>query len=74
MTTDEIETRWWQDQIFRDRADRFAKDYAARSGVTVELLREWGRFPEPCHCQAFMCVGWQMGHQWEDALFDERGR
>lgn len=53
------------------RASEFERRYAERSGVTVEQLHSWGRFPEPCHCQGHMCTGWQMGHQWEDAIIDD---
>jgi hypothetical protein len=56
------------------QANIFAAAYAERSGVTVEFLREWGRFPEPCHCHDDLCDGWAMGHQWEDAIVAEAMR
>ena len=41
---------------------RFAEDYARRSGTTVEWLREHGREVRPCDCGADDCLGWQMAH------------
>lgn len=43
-------------------ADEFAREYAARSGVTVDWLREHGREARPCDCGDEMCEGWQMAH------------
>lgn len=43
-------------------ADEFTEQYAARSGVTVEFLRESGREARPCECGKAMCDGWQMAH------------
>lgn len=40
-------------------AEEFEKQYAARSGITVEQLREMGRIVAPCHCGEDMCEGWQ---------------
>ena len=41
-------------------AEQFEKDYAERSGVTVEWLREQGRVVRPCDCGEDCCDGWQM--------------
>ena len=43
-------------------AEQFAKEYADRSGVTVEWLKENGRQPRPCDCGESDCEGWQMAH------------
>ena len=56
------------------RAEGFEAAYAARSGVTVEWLHAHGRWPEPCDCGEGMCEGWEMGHQWEDALLEDELR
>lgn len=42
--------------------DEFAQGYAARSGVTVEMLRQMGRAPATCNCGDAICPGWQMAH------------
>ena len=52
----------------------FEVRYAARSGVTVEELHQWGRYAEPCDCGDPGCEGFQMGHQWEDAIVEDRMR
>jgi hypothetical protein len=49
----------------------FERAYAERSGVTVELLREWGRVVKPCGCGEPECVGWQSVNA-EDWAADER--
>lgn len=69
--TEEVLAPWWMSRAFDSRADEFTLRYAERSGIPVDLLRSWGRFAEPCHCQAHMCEGWQMGHQWEDAIVED---
>ena len=40
-------------------AEEFERDYAERSGVTVEWLREH-RTVRPCDCDYEKCEGWQM--------------
>jgi hypothetical protein len=40
--------------------DEFERDYAERSGVTVEWLHEQGQFPAPCDCGLEFCRGWAM--------------
>lgn len=40
-------------------ADEFERDYAQRSGLTVEQLREFGRCVRPCRCGESQCPGWQ---------------
>lgn len=40
-------------------ADEFEAAYAARSGLTVERLRELGRVVLPCRCGEEGCEGWQ---------------
>lgn len=42
--------------------DEFAQAYAARSGVTVQQLMEWGREAAPCSCDEDGCEGWQMAY------------
>lgn len=43
-------------------ATEFAEAYAARTGVTVEWLREHGREVRPCDCGEDICEGWRMAH------------
>jgi hypothetical protein len=40
-------------------AEAFERDYAARSGVTVQWLRDHGRIVAPCDCGDPICDGWQ---------------
>jgi len=40
-------------------AEEFERQYAARSGLTVEQLRELGRVVAPCDCEEDCCEGWQ---------------
>jgi hypothetical protein len=40
-------------------AEEFERQYAERSGITVEQLRALGRIVAPCHCAAEICEGWQ---------------
>lgn len=42
-------------------AEEFARQYAERSGVTVEWLREQNMVPKPCDCGQGSCAGWMMG-------------
>lgn len=51
--------------------EQFEAGYAARSGMTVEALHAWGRYGAPCDCGEDGCEGWAMGHQWDEALFEE---
>lgn len=46
-------------QLPRTSAEQFERDYAERSGVTVEWLREYGRVVRPCDCGEDICTGWQ---------------
>ena len=38
----------------------FEEEYARRSGVTIEWLREIGKISLPCDCGEEGCQGWQM--------------
>jgi len=40
--------------------DDFERSYAARSGITVNALRDMGLRVEPCACAQGSCRGWQM--------------
>jgi hypothetical protein len=40
--------------------EKFFKQYAKRSGVTVAQLREWGQEVFPCDCDHEICEGWQV--------------
>ena len=40
-------------------AEEFERQYAERTGVTVEQLREMGRIVAPCYCDYEGCEGWQ---------------
>lgn len=53
-------------------AVEFERDYAARSGVSVEQLHAWGRYAERCYpdCDSSGCCGWRLGHPGEDAIFE----
>lgn len=42
--------------------EQFEREYAERSGVTVEFLRQWGRHGELCDCDEEICEGFQMAH------------
>jgi len=55
-------------------SEEFEAQYAEGSGLSVEELHRFGRFAEPCDCGWPQCQGWQMGHQWEDALFYDKLR
>ena len=55
-------------------ADEFEAAYADRSGVSVRQLHAWGRHAERCDCDDESCEGWAMGHQWEDAIVEDRLR
>jgi hypothetical protein len=52
----------------------FEQDYADRSDTTVPALHAAGRYVEPCDCTYEYCEGWSMGHQWEDAIVEDRCR
>jgi hypothetical protein len=43
--------------------EEFEKQYAARSGITVEELRELGLVVLPCDCGAENCQGWAVVHR-----------
>jgi hypothetical protein len=55
-------------------AEEFEAGYAARSGVTVDWLHGQGLYAERCDCGEDGCEGWAMGHQWEDAIFEDAQR
>ena len=60
--------RMWQKR-FRARnltVKSFERAYAKRSGVTVGLLHEYGRYGKPCDCDEDICDGWQMAHRSDD--------
>lgn len=40
-------------------AEEFERQYAERSGITVEQLRGLGRIVAPCDCGDETCEGWQ---------------
>ena len=48
----------------------FEQRYAHNAGITVEMLHSWGRFGETCDCGEDGCEGYRIGHQWEEALFE----
>jgi hypothetical protein len=63
-----VRRSWWADPDLVVAANAFALGYALRSDVTVNQLREWGRFPEPCDCGEPGCEGFIMNFAWEDAI------
>lgn len=60
---DEFEANYIQPAVdaiaMQMEAELFEREYAARSGISVERLRELGRVVRPCHCGDEMCEGWQ---------------
>lgn len=40
-------------------AEEFERQYAERSGLTVQQLRKYGRIVVPCDCGDPTCEGWQ---------------
>jgi hypothetical protein len=40
-------------------AEEFERQYAQRSGLTIEELRGLGRIVATCHCGEVTCQGWQ---------------
>ena len=40
----------------------------------VEALRSFGLYAERCTCGDAICLGWQMGRPWEDAIVEDRAR
>lgn len=67
-TAERVPWPWWAYESVVLDSQVWAGQYAERSDVAVEVLAQYGRFPEPCDCDAPECDGWQMGHQWEDAI------
>lgn len=55
-------------------SEEFEAGYAQRSGMSVQQLHLWGRYPEPCDCGEAGCEGWAMGHQQEEAYFENERR
>lgn len=54
-------------------AEEFELQYAERSGVTVEWLRERGRVVRPCNCGSSDCEGWQsINRELADEIAAER--
>ncbi len=51
-------------------AEEFERQYAERSGITVEQLRKMGRIVVPCDCDYELCEGWQSTTA--ERLADER--
>lgn len=49
--------------------EHFERDYAERSGTTVQELHAWGRFGAVCDCTDDDCPGFQMLHL-RDAMID----
>ncbi len=47
---------------FTEDIAKFERDYAERSGVTVEFLRHHGRYGALCDCGEDICDGFQMAH------------
>ena len=52
-------------------AEDFERQYAERSGITVEHLRELGRVVRPCDCGEENCRGWQSMSRERAAEYDE---
>lgn len=44
----------------------FEEGYAARSGVTVQQLHDWGMYGAPCDCGNEGCKGFGMERPWSD--------
>jgi hypothetical protein len=52
-------------------AERFEREYAERSGITVKELRALGRVVRPCDCGNSGCDGWQSMSKERAAEFDD---
>lgn len=56
--------------------EQFEDEYAARSGVPLAEIRQWGRGAVPCDCGELECEGWAMvnleSHR-EDAMLRSNG-
>jgi hypothetical protein len=65
---------WYEDLTKLLEASAFECYYAKNSGIMVRQLHQWGRFVEPCDCGEDGCIGWAMGHQWEDAIVEGQER
>ena len=48
--------------------DEFERQYAERSGATVEWLHDEGLSAIPCDCGEAGCEGWQMIHADEEQV------
>jgi hypothetical protein len=48
-----------QNEPAKITAEQFEREYAERSGVTVEWLKANGRVVRPCDCHEEDCEGWQ---------------
>ncbi len=46
----------------------FEQQYADASGVTIEWLREYGRYGAVCDCGDEICTGFKMCHRDDDPL------
>lgn len=55
-------------------AEQFEREYAARSGMTVERLRELGRVVRACDCDFAGCYGWRSVSLEHAAELDLRAR
>ena len=69
--TGRVKLPWYFDLATLLAASAFEATYARASGGTVRDLHRFGRFAEPCDCGWEECEGWQMGHQWEDAIVED---
>lgn len=53
-------------------AGSFERAYSRRSGVSINSLREHGRYVAPCDCDEDICDGWEMAfRETEEALEGE---
>jgi hypothetical protein len=62
---------WYDNLATLLAASAFEATYARDTRGTVRDLHRFGRFAEPCDCGWEGCEGWQMGHQWEDAIDED---
>ena len=53
-------------------AEKFEKQYAEKSGMTVEVLRKLDLEPTPCDCDSDKCEGWQMSLKPDRPINNER--
>lgn len=56
-----ITKREYEKEVLKNMTkDEFEKEYARKSGMTVEELHKMGLYAKECDCEYNNCKGWQM--------------